>query len=167
MLARNFPELTITVQDMPKVQAVFEKNLAAEPALASRVSFQLHDFYQPQPVQADIYLIKLILHDYSDAEAIRILRALVPALKPGARIIFIEYIGDHSATDTGGVPLPRSIRQMGTATDLRMMAIFNTKERPVEAWRDVFKAADERFEIASVEANPLRFFAVIEVVWSG
>ena len=48
-----------------------------------------------------------------------------------------------------------------------MMALFNGKERPVEAWKDIFHAADERFEIARVEANPLTFFVVIEAVWRG
>lgn len=123
-----------------------------------------HDFFQPQPVQADVYVFKMILHDWPDAEAAKILRALVPALKPGARVLLFEYIGSHD----GGEELPRSIRQMGSATDLRLMALFNAKERPVEAWKGVFALADERFEVRDVRANPQQnFFAVIEAVWRG
>ncbi|RYP92184.1 hypothetical protein DL770_001691 [Monosporascus sp. CRB-9-2] len=177
MLARNFPDLTIVVQDMPKVKPVFEADVPEE--LKSRVSFVEHDLLQPQPVQADIFMLKLILHDYPEPEAARILRALVPALRPGNRVVVIEYIGkvaddgDGAAKgkeDKEGAPpqaLPRSIQQMGTATDLRMMALFNAKERPAESYRDIFRAADERFEVVSLKANPITFFAVIEAVWRG
>ncbi|XXH05072.1 hypothetical protein Hte_011496 [Hypoxylon texense] len=163
VLARNFPELTITVQDLPKVKPVFEANLPED--VKDRVSFVEHDFFQPQPVQADIYIFKMILHDWPDHEAAKILRALIPALKPSARVILFEYIGNQGETE--GPPLPRSIQQMGTATDLRLMALFNGKERPVEAWAKIFRDADERFEMADVKANPQNFFAVIEAVWRG
>ncbi|KAF2192999.1 S-adenosyl-L-methionine-dependent methyltransferase [Zopfia rhizophila CBS 207.26] len=163
VLARNFPDLTITVQDLPKVRPVFKANLPTD--LKSRVAFMEHDFFQPQPVQADIYIFKMILHDWPDHDAVKILQALVPALKPGARVILFEYIGNQG--DSEGPPLPRSIQQMGTATDLRLMALFNGKERPVDAWRHIFRAADQRFEIAGIKANPQNFFAVIEAVWRG
>ncbi|KMU85622.1 sterigmatocystin 8-O-methyltransferase [Coccidioides immitis H538.4] len=161
VLAQNYPDLTITVQDLPQVRPTFEANLPA--ALKSRASFMEHNFFHPQPVQADIYMIKMILHDWPDQESIQILRSLVPAMKPGARVIFIDYVGKREERE--GPPLPRSIQQMGTATDLRMMALFNAKERPVDAWKDIFRAADERFEITRVDANPLAFFVVIEAVW--
>ncbi|EMR64683.1 hypothetical protein MGN70_008603 [Eutypa lata] len=167
MLAQKFPELKIVVQDMPKVQPVFEADVPED--LKSRVSFVAHDLNQPQTVQADIYMLKLILHDYPEPEAAKIIRALVPALKPGNRVVVIEYIGkvDDGGSNKEGPPIPRSIQQMGTATDLRMMALFNAKERPAEAYRDIFRQADERFEIVSLKANPLTFFAVIEAVWRG
>ncbi|KAI0902417.1 sterigmatocystin 8-O-methyltransferase [Annulohypoxylon nitens] len=163
VLARKFPELRITVQDLPQVKPVFEANLPDN--VKDRVSFVEHDFFQPQPVQADIYIFKMILHDWPDQESSKILRALIPALKPGARVILFEYIGNQGESE--GPVLPRSIQQMGTATDLRLMALFNGKERPVDAWAKIFQDADERFEMANVKANPTNFFAVIEAVWRG
>ncbi|SPN98664.1 uncharacterized protein DNG_01709 [Cephalotrichum gorgonifer] len=184
VLAKKHPNLTITVQDLPKVQSVFEASVPEE--LKSRVSFISHDFFKPQPVQADLYLIKMILHDWPDAECISILQALRPSLKPGARIVLIEYVGKHDpvveegpqdgawdskegsdVTKTKEPPLPRSIQQMGTSTDLRMLALFSTKERVPSAWKAVISAADERFEIAKFETNPFSFFVIIEVVWRG
>lgn len=159
------------------VRPVFEADLPDD--VRDRVSFVEHDIYQPQPTQdADIYMVKLILHDYSETEAAKILRALTPALRKGDKVIVIEYIGkvDEKDGDQGGKveektekkeALPLSVRQMGTATDLRMMAIFNAKERPAESYRDIFKAADERFEVVTVKADPLSFMAVIEAVWRG
>ncbi|OTA94552.1 hypothetical protein M434DRAFT_10624 [Hypoxylon sp. CO27-5] len=163
VLARKFPELSIVVQDLPKVKPVFEANLPED--VKDRVSFVEHDFFQPQPVQADFYIFKMILHDWPDHESSRILRALIPSLKPGARVILFEYIGDRGESE--GPPLPRSIQQMGSATDLRLMALFNGKERPVDAWARIFRDADERFEVSNLKANPTDFFAVIEAVWRG
>ncbi|KAI1661581.1 S-adenosyl-L-methionine-dependent methyltransferase [Daldinia decipiens] len=162
-LAQKFPELTITVQDLPQVQTVFEANVPED--LKDRVSFVAHDFFQPQPVQADIYIIKLILHDWPDHEAVKMLRAMIPGLKPGARLVLIEYIGNQGETEEPA--LARSIQNMGTASDLRIMALFNARERPVDAWAKIFRDADERFELAHVNANPLTFISVVEFVWRG
>lgn len=152
------------MEDLPQAQAGFDKHQPAD--MKDRVTFVAHDFFQPQPVEADIYLIKLILHDWPDDECVRILRGLVPAMRPGARVFFLDYVGKQEAGE-GEAPMPRSIQQMGTATDLRMMALFNAEERPAEAWRAIFKAADGRFDIVRLEANPLSFFVVIEAVWRG
>lgn len=145
------------------MQPVFEANVLKD--LKDRVSFVAHDFFQPQPVQADIYIIKLILHDWPDHEAVKMLRAMIPALKPGARLVLIEYIGNQGETE--GPALARSIQNMGTASDLRIMALFNARERPVDAWAKIFRDADERFELAHVNANPLTFISVVEFVWRG
>lgn len=136
------------------------------------------------PVEADLYLIKLILHDWPDKQCVEILRGLRPALKPGAKVLFVDYVGkqdtvteDENKDDAGKAngegetkeeaPLPRSIKQMGTSTDLRMMALFSTKERAPSAWKKLFREADERFDIVRFEASPLSFFVIIEVVWRG
>lgn len=149
------------MQDLPEAGPAFAKNVPEE--LKSRVRFQAHDFFTPQTVQADIYMIKLILHDWPDAESVKILRGLIPALRPGSKVLFIDYVGKQS----NAAELPRSIQQMGTATDLRMMALFNAEERPVEAWKSIFREADERFDITRVEANALTFYVAIEAVWRG
>lgn len=147
------------------VRSVFEAECPGD--LRDRVSFVEHDLYQPQSTQADIYMLKLILHDNSDTESAKILKALTPGLRPGNRVILIEYIGKVDEGEAKKEPLPLSVRQMGTATDLRMMAIFNAKERPAESYRGIFHAADERFDVVNIKADPLSFIAVIEAVWRG
>ncbi|KAK8131340.1 O-methyltransferase family protein [Apiospora sp. TS-2023a] len=175
VLAEKFPELTITVQDLAQVQSSFEANRPA--SVADRVSFREHSFFDPQPVQADIYLIKLILHDWPDAECLRILRGLIPALRPGARVIILEYLGNVNEEEEGKEgsgekageeeAIPRSMKQYGTATDVRVMALFNAKERPVSKWKSLVQEVDPRFKIEKVEAKPEAFFALIEAVWTG
>ncbi|KAK8880073.1 sterigmatocystin 8-O-methyltransferase [Apiospora arundinis] len=181
VLAEKFPELTITVQDLAQVQSSFEANRPA--SLADRVTFSEHSFFDPQPVQADIYLIKLILHDWPDAECERILRGLIPALKPGAKVIILEYLGNVNEEGEGDAvketkgesesqqkeeeAIPRSMKQYGTATDVRVMALFNAKERPVSKWKSLVSGVDPRLKVEKVEAKPEAFFALIEAVWTG
>ncbi|KAJ6790046.1 hypothetical protein PWT90_05273 [Aphanocladium album] len=142
-LAQKYPDIKFIVEDLPEV----------EPA--------------PQPTDADVSIFKMTLHDWPDDECVKILRALLPAMKPGSRVFFIDFVGKHDTEEESQPPVPRSMQQMGTATDLLMMALFNGKERPAEAWRAIFKAADQHFDIVRLEAKPLAFFVIIEAVWRG
>jgi hypothetical protein len=47
------------------------------------------------------------------------------------------------------------------------MALFNAEERPVEAWKKIFQQADERYDVVRVDADPLTFYVVMEVIWRG
>jgi SAM-dependent methyltransferase len=88
-LAKEFSDLQFVVQDLPKVIEDAKTKSPAE--LSDRVTFQAHDFFEEQPVKnADIYYFRWILHDWSDKYSAKILQALIPALKPGARLLFSE-----------------------------------------------------------------------------
>ena len=90
-VAQRFPSMKCIVQDLPNVIGRAESLLPSD--LKDRVSFMAHDFFQPQPVkEAAVYLLRWILHDWSDTYAIRILRALIPALGRGSKILLHEYI---------------------------------------------------------------------------
>ncbi|KAM0818385.1 putative O-methyltransferase domain-containing protein [Seiridium cardinale] len=166
VLAKRFPEMEVVVEDLGEARPSFDRNIP--PELTDRVRFVDHSFFDPQPISADIYLLKMILHDWPDAECIKILRNLVPVLKPGAKVLLIEYIGGAGDEESDqSADSPRSLKQYGTATDVRLMAIFNGKERPINAWKSIFTAADERFKISDTDAIPHGFFGVIEAVWEG
>lgn len=66
--------------------------VSKEPGLRSRIMFVEHDFFQTQPLTAEVYLFRQILHDWSDTDCVRILKALLPALKTGARILISECV---------------------------------------------------------------------------
>lgn len=89
-LARQFPSLRFTVQDTIDVVELGSENLPAD--LEYRVSFLAHNFFEEQPVVgADVYFFRWIFHDWSDKYCISILQNLIPALKPGARILVNEF----------------------------------------------------------------------------
>jgi ubiquinone/menaquinone biosynthesis C-methylase UbiE len=88
-LARKYPKLTYIVQDLPNVVA----SAKVPYGLEEQVSFMAHDFFADQPVkEADVYFFKWIFHDWPDKYCIKILKALIPALKKGARIVVNEFI---------------------------------------------------------------------------
>ena len=87
-LLLRFPSIEkCVVEDLPEVVET-----AKIPDLVeSRLEFKAHNFFTEQPVKsADAYLLRSVLHDWSDKYATQILRNLVPALKHGARIIINE-----------------------------------------------------------------------------
>src|ERR1700722_16362244 len=82
-LAEKYSDLTFVVQDLPEMG----KHIEYPPHLKDRVSFEAHDFFTPQPIVAEAYVLGAVLHDWPDNRAIEIIQNLVPAMKDGAQII--------------------------------------------------------------------------------
>ena len=59
-----------------------------------QVTIQAHDFFTPQPVtDADIFLLRYLLHDWSNTKAIEILKRLREVAVPGkTRVVVIDGI---------------------------------------------------------------------------
>lgn len=86
-LARKFPTLHLVVQEMPEVVA------SSKPDASLDVQFMVHDFLDEQPIKdASVYLFRWILHNWPDKYCIRIMRALIPALKRGARVLVMDFV---------------------------------------------------------------------------
>lgn len=157
-IAERFPDITCIVQDLPETIA----HLNVPDSLSQRVLGMAHDFLKPQPVRgADIYLLRWILHDWSDKYSITILRNLVPALKKGAKIV----INDICIPDPGQVSLraERFLRAM----DISMKAFNNARERDAETWQWLFRMADQRFAFKEIVLPQDARMAVITAEWTG
>lgn len=90
-LVEHHSTVKCIVQDSPGVIAQGQEKLPEN--LRERISFQAHDFFEEQPVKdADVYLLRLVLHDWSDKYATKIIKALVPALKPGAKVVVNDRV---------------------------------------------------------------------------
>lgn len=90
-IAQKHPQMKLIVQDLEEVVDQARSGIPAD--MTERVSFMVHDFFKEQPIKgADVYLMRWILHDWSDTYAVRILRALIPALRKEAQIVLHEYI---------------------------------------------------------------------------
>lgn len=152
-LARSFPSLRFIVQDLPdNAEAGRRAAEASLPAdILSRVTFQGHDFTQPQPVAgADVYLLRMILHDWPDHVAVTILRNLVPVLEgrgsrtPAAKILIMDTVLPAPGQ------VPSSVERIVRVRDLTMMQVFNSHERDLEQWEALLAAADERLRLRRV-----------------
>ncbi|KAI3321412.1 putative O-methyltransferase [Xylariaceae sp. AK1471] len=123
---------------------------AADPSLSSRISFQEYDFFTPQPVEADIYIYRHILHDWNDEDAVKILSSLLPALKPGSRVLISEGI----------VPAPPAqrlntlARKMIRIEDMFMLAVHDAHERSVPDFESLFEKVSPRaFRLVGVTSG--------------
>lgn len=52
-----------------------------------------HDMFSEQPVKgADAYYFRKVIRDWLKTECVEILRSLLPAMKPGARVLVSDYV---------------------------------------------------------------------------
>jgi precorrin-6B methylase 2 len=84
------PQLHGMILDLPDV-VPSATAAAAALGLAERSKALAGDFFSYVP-EADIYLLKHILHDWSDEEVVRILQRCREAIRPGGRVIVIERL---------------------------------------------------------------------------
>ena len=127
--------------------------------VASRLTFQSHDFTQPQPIQAaDVYLLRMILHDWPDDKAAEILRSIVAAMdKTKSRLLIMDTV----LPEPGSVPV--TVERIVRVRDLTMMQAFNSKERDLEGWKDLLAAADPILQLVSVNQPYGSAMSVLEV----
>ena len=87
-IVEAFPALSCIVQNLPTTIDEALEKVSPGSAVHPRVTFMAHNFFTDQPVKgADVYYFRWILHKWSDECAVKILQALIPALKPGARVV--------------------------------------------------------------------------------
>ncbi|KAI1091119.1 putative O-methyltransferase [Rostrohypoxylon terebratum] len=150
-LAPLMPDATFIVQDNNlSALDMGRRAIATNPSLKSRTKFMEHNFFEPQTVTADIYIYRHILHDWNDEDSIKILSSLLPALKPGARILISEGI----------VPSPPAKRlntfasKMIRTEDMVMMAVHDAKERSIADFESLFqKASAGAFRLVGVTSG--------------
>ena len=115
----------------------------------SVVQFVGGSFFDEVP-KADLYLLKVILHDWSDAECIAIRRTIAKAIKSGGRITVIDDLLPEPPAPTGGL-----------STDLAMMISATGQERKLSEFEALFEAAGLRLDRVTENPNSQ---SVIEAV---
>lgn len=105
--------------------------------MAKRIQFQAHSFFEEQPIiAAKVYLLRMILHDWSFDDAVKILSRLVEAMDSNSRIIVMDTV----LPDPGSIPVTQE--RLLRVRDLTMAQVFNSHERDMEAWNSVFTAVE-------------------------
>ncbi|EHL03820.1 putative Sterigmatocystin 8-O-methyltransferase [Glarea lozoyensis 74030] len=136
-LATAFPNLRFVVEDLPETVENSKQILAALPeSIRSRITTCGHNFFTPQPVTtAQIYLLRMILHDWPAAEAITILSNHLEVLKanPSARLLVMDTVLPVSGS------VPKNEEALLRVRDLAMVQAFNSKERELGEFEDLFE----------------------------
>ncbi|MBE2998083.1 methyltransferase [Nocardiopsis sp. HNM0947] len=152
---RAHPEAEGTLLEVPRVAEAAQHHLR-EQGLAERTRVVAGDFFAEVPEGGDVYLLKGVLHNWPDGEAVRILRscrrAMDPATTPAnnARLLVVEAV----LPDNDG---PHPAR----TTDLAMLVLSGGRERTRAEYAQLMEQAGLR--LASVRVADSRF-AVLEAV---
>ncbi|KAF8145805.1 hypothetical protein K438DRAFT_2028593 [Mycena galopus ATCC 62051] len=106
-LADGSGGLRFMIQDRPVVVEMGEKAWRAKcPELLDSgvVRFQVHDFFAPQPVaDVAVFILRVVLHDWPDAFAQRILLRLREAAAPHTRLVLAGFVLLLACVDDFGV----------------------------------------------------------------
>jgi hypothetical protein len=89
-ILKQCPSVRGTLFDLPHVVADSHAVLAAA-GVSERCDVVAGDFFAGLPEGADAYLLKTLLHDWDDADALRILLACRKASRQGASLIVVEW----------------------------------------------------------------------------
>ncbi|KAI0148064.1 sterigmatocystin 8-O-methyltransferase [Hypoxylon sp. NC0597] len=166
-LARRFPHLEVVVQDMDKVIEGADAKLPQDLKNDGRVRFMAHDLFSPQPISSRVFFFRWILHNWADKYCIAILRAHIPVLRPGVRIIVMDTIMPDPGAGSGSVgEVPLWIEKDLRSEDLNMGAIFNARERTFSEWKALFTEADARFILKTVNRPKGSTLSLMEIEWT-
>ena len=139
LLARH-PAARGIVFDLPEVaELVMDQISSAEHG--DRVDVVGGDFFESLP-SADLYLLKMILHDWDDEECLAILRCIRAVIAPGGRISVIEHVMPET-------PRPHPANAM----DIAMLVWATGRERKLSEFSSLFDSSGFRFD--RVTENPL------------
>lgn len=121
------PKVKGILFDMGEVIARAKSNIA-DKGLSNRCQMQAGDFFASVP-HGDSYILRHIVHDWSDEDAVKILINCRKALKPNGKILVVEAV-----IPKGNDPHPFKW------LDLTMLMIGG-KERTKGQFEDIFKQA--------------------------
>lgn len=89
-LLRALPEAHGVLLDTEQGVAAAPRVLA-EAGVAQRCEIFVADFFSTAPA-ADVYLLKSVVHDWSDADAVRLLATCRGAMHDGSRLLLVERL---------------------------------------------------------------------------
>lgn len=87
--------------DQPHVTARAEQAVA-EAGLDGRLTIVSGDFFESVPPDGDLYVLKSVIHDWGDDQAVEILRNCRRAISPTGRLVLFEHmlIPDNAPSQT-------------------------------------------------------------------
>lgn len=148
LLDKN-PTIHGTILERPEV-APSIRDLMSQRGLTARCDVIEGDFFEAVP-EADVHILKLIVHDWNDDQAAAILRNCAKALRPHGKVVIVEAVmpDDHS-------------QPLLPLLDLNMHVLLGGRERTAAEHETMLRAAglklDRIIDVGShgqiIEASP-------------
>lgn len=123
---------------------LFDQPTVVAECTDSRIERVGGDFFKEVPVRADAYVMRWILHDWSDDECVAILSNVRKSASPDARLMVVDSVISE-APDF----------DMGKWMDLNMMVMTSGRERTATEFRDVLARAGLAVEQIVPTPSPL------------
>jgi hypothetical protein len=127
------PRMRGVLFDLPHVVASIDA-ISADPAVADRCRMVAGSFFESVPVGGDAYVLRAVLHDWNDSDAVAILRNCRAAMGDNATLLIIER-------DLG----PANELPATKFSDLNMLASLGGQERAMDEYADLMRQAGLRF----------------------
>ena len=127
VILKRHPRLKGILFDLPGV-AERARPLLAAAGVGDRCEVVAGDFFQSVP-RADAYVLRHVIHDWEDEDAVAILRNCRKAMRPEGRVLVVETV----------IP-PGNEMCFGKWLDL-MMLLVGGRERTEQQYRRLFAAA--------------------------
>jgi hypothetical protein len=155
------------LQRHPNVRGMLvdrEESIATATALfkgltvADRCELIAADLSESVPPGADVYMLKHVLHGYTDEKAVAILRHCRAVVPPAGRLLVIEFV----LPDVVSRPAPELVGRF--MSDLNMMAVTSGRERSEREWRELLEVAGftlarnvpvPELDVSVLEAQPM------------
>ncbi|KAK3393373.1 S-adenosyl-L-methionine-dependent methyltransferase [Podospora didyma] len=105
-------------------------------------------------------LLRSVFHNWSDKYCVKILRAQIPALKKGSRILVQDTCMPE---EQGEIPLWREkeLRQV----DPFMTMLFNASKRTADEWESLLNQAHLRFLLKQIIKTEGSALALLDISW--
>ena len=126
ILARH-PSVEGILFDLPSGIAAAEAGLGGP---LPRCKLVAGDFFESVPEGANVYLMKKVLHDWPDDDAVRILANCRRAMAPGGRVLVAETV-----VPPGNAPDPIKVM------DINMLVVTGGRERTADEFAALFAKA--------------------------
>ncbi|KAH8646476.1 S-adenosyl-L-methionine-dependent methyltransferase [Tricladium varicosporioides] len=158
-LAKRHSNLRVVVQDVAMMMGPAEAGVPEE--VKGRVTFEPHDFFAPQTIKGDVFYFRWVLRNWADKYCILALKAQIPMLKHGARVIIQDII----MPEPGAAPLWKE--KSARSNDLSLVATFNSRDRTVADWKSLLEEADKGFILKNVTKPKGSALGILEFAWEG
>jgi O-methyltransferase domain len=152
LVLQKYPDMRGILFDLPAVvkgAPSFIKSYGLE----SRIDVRGGNFFESIPSGADAYLLKHILHDWSDEDCLRILKNIYAVAEPGTKLLIVDAV-------IGA----RNEHEFAKILDIQMLVHLSGKERTQAEWKELLHVAGFRL----TRVVPTSSFAhVVEAVRAG
>jgi SAM-dependent methyltransferase len=151
MILAKAPDARGVLYDLPSVVEGAARELK-EAGVGDRCHIVGGSFFDSVPEAGDAYLMKTILHDWNDDDALKILANIRNAIAPDGKLLLLESV------------LPqRSSTDLGLLIDLEMLVAVGGRERTRAQWADLLGRAGFRLNRVVATVTPLSIVEAVPV----